>query len=483
MIKWFYKKSLVVLILFLALTACQTTPEVNDQQRVNDFAHRSENLIRQQLYKEAVAELNEGLKLEPNALILIQQMGRAQALNQNYEEAEKNLKRAEKMNPKDPMTFGYYGMMYFNRRMFKEARENYLKAHNLTPEEPYYFFHIAVCSVLLGERDTAAQFATRYLKSGDDIALKRRMTQMMKQAKIEIQSIESPVVSLLEEKKFSEVEKFLQGLKDSKKVDENGDSELSLAYRDIRQMERVRDILKEWEIKEPKSAFAKGLLGASFIDFAWEARGTGYINSVTANAMQAFEERLSQAKIYLEQSRNLDKTNLETVSDLMLVAKARKSTRHEVKPIFEMSIRSEPDYFLAQKQMMETLNPKWGGTVSEMLEFSRTQAANSPENSKAPILVPLAHWEVAYIYYSNNLKSYFAKKSVWQECASALETAIKRFPNSVEIRTLYVRTAFYAGDLAAAKAQYAVIKDQLAMKYWTGGYPELSEVKRGLASE
>lgn len=477
-----FLKASIVAIICIALMSCQTAPNVKDRQRAQDFAMRAQNLLTQGKFGDAVSELEEALKLDPESSLLNQQMGRALALNGQYPEAQRYLNRALRLDPNDPATHGHLAMMYYKQGDFKKSLESNLKAHQMIPEDPYYYFAIGNCYDKLSDGTNAHRYFSMYLSEGDDDSWKKYIVQWMKQTNMEVPPFQSGVIALLEEKKFSEVEEYLKGLQKSKLTDENGESELTKAYRDIRKMKDARVILKEWEEKNPKSAFALGLLGSAFIDFAWEARGTGYLSSVTTSAQQTFEERIKQAKNYLKEASELDPSNLQTAHDLMLASKAIKSTWLEVKPIFDAATRQEPDNFLIQKQMLESLAPKWGGTVSEMMEFARSQAVKSAPSSKSPILVPMAHWEIAFAYYDQNLASYFGKKSVWEECKQALDTAVLRFPKSVEIRTLYLRTAYYAGAMKEARAQYDEIKTRMSMRYWVGGYPEIIQVKRGLAS-
>lgn len=477
-----FLRAALAAVICVGIIGCQTMPDAKDQQRAQDFSWRAQNLIQQGKFGEAVAELDEALKLDPDSPLLVQQMGRALVLNKNYPEGEKYLNRAVKLDPNDPATHAYIALMYFNQGQFKKALESNLTAHKIIPEDPYYYFEIGKCYNQLGDRENAHKYFTMYLKEGDVDDWKKGIVQWMKQTKMQVPAFQSRAVALLEEKKFSEAEEYLKELQKAKSIDENGETELTKAYRDVRKMKDARMVLQEWQIKNPKSAFAKSLLGSAFIDYAWEARGTGLMTSVTASAQQTFEERIKQAKVYSSEARKLDPANLQTAHDLMVAAKAIKSTRLEVKPIFEMATRQEPDNFLLQKQMLETLTPKWGGTVTEMMEFARSQAANSAQNSKSPILVPMAHWEMAFAYYYQNPAAYFGKKPVWEECKKALDTAVERFPKSVEIRTLYLRTAYYAGALTEARAQYDAIKDQMSMRYWAGGYSEIVQVKRGLAS-
>ena len=181
-------------------------------------------------------------------------------------------------------------------------------------------------------------------------------------------------------------------------------------------------------------------------------------------------------------AHELDPANIHTSASLIEIAKTRLSTASQAMPIFKAATKQEPDNFILQKQMLEVLKPKWGGTVSAMFEFAKNQAGTSSPDSKSPLLIPMAHWEVVQSYYSQAPKDYFSKVPIWEDCKTAFEELIKRFPKSVEIRTMYLRTAYYAGDLTTARVQYEMIKDKIRVKEWRDA-TEVLEIKRALLAK
>lgn len=480
--KLFFLKSALFVFICASIFGCQTTYSPRDTRKAKDVSAKAYNLIQQNRYDEAKTELDIALNKYPDYPNLVQQMGYLLVLTKKYPEAEEYLNRALKLDKYSPATYGYLGLLYQNQGNAEKALENNLTAYEMIPEGPHFSYEVGKNYLALNDRPNALKYFSIYLKEGSSGEKKKDIVALMKQANMEVPSYQSAVVVLIEEKKFSEADNFLKNIQKTMLVNDNGDSQLSEAYRDIKKMSNVRDVLKEWRDKNPKSAFASGLLGSALIDYAWDARGIGYSASLTDEGRKLYEERIREAKVYLAESNKLDSTNLQTVHDQMLAGKAIRTSRLEALLIFDVATQKyDPDFYLLQTQMLDALTPKWGGSVKEILKFARAQAYALPKTSKAPLLIPLAHWEVVE-QSPTGTREYFREPIVWQECKKALDTAVQRFPNSVEVRTLYLRTAIYSTHLHEARAQYDKIKDRINLRYWESSR-EFIQIKKLLESE
>jgi tetratricopeptide (TPR) repeat protein len=319
-----------------------------------------------------------------------------------------------------------------------------------------------------------------YLKDGYSDKIKKNIVQWMKSSQIEVPPYQSSVAVLIEQKKFKEAEELLKQIQQKKEVDENGISEFARVYEEVAEMEDATKLLQEWHDKNRKSPYATSLLGLAFIKYAWEGRGSGMKITVTNEGFKLFEERMAQAATYLNEALNIDPTNLIAAKGLLITEKVKKGKFNDEKKIFlKYHNESDADNFFLQQQLVDSLTPKWGGNSYELFKDARYFAANSPKSSRAPLLVLFAHWDSAEHFYSDNYLRYFGDPENWKECKEALDMAVQRFPESVEVRTLYLRTAMYARHAGVARMQYEKIKDRMKMKYWlsTG---EMVWMKRAL---
>ena len=75
------------------------------------------------------------------------------------------------------------------------------------------------------------------------------------------------------------------------------------AFNESHSFDEKAAILNKWLTAKPTSMVVKIAMPDLYYYYAWQARGTGYANTVTPEAWQLFSERLKQAWTYI---RDLD---------------------------------------------------------------------------------------------------------------------------------------------------------------------------------
>lgn len=118
---------------------------------------------------------------------------------------------------------------------------------------------------------------------------------------------------------------------------------------------------------------------------AWARRGPYFISVTPTENIEAFNDYMTQALKDIDASIKLDHTNpysyrlkLSILSDVGLAG--------EMKAWFEASIVAYPDYFALYHSVLDTLTPKWGGSVAEMYRFVDDYAGRSPDGSPLKML-------------------------------------------------------------------------------------------------
>ena len=53
--------------------------------------------------------------------------------------------------------------------------------------------------------------------------------------------------------------------------------------------------LEKWRAQYPQSITVYTTLAATYVNYAWQARGNGYANTVTDEGWQLFRDRIHQA--------------------------------------------------------------------------------------------------------------------------------------------------------------------------------------------
>lgn len=460
---------------------CSSAPKGLTMEKEIDFMHRSENLVRIGKQKEGLEEIQTAISLSPNSARLHGHLSRLYQMLKRHDLAIEPAQRMISLDPNDPVGYMHLGSSYYYTRQYNKALENYLAAYKILPEDPESTVMLGWGYVGVGDKKTASAYFAKYLELGSNRNSKINLSKWMTANKFVVPEFESKVVSLLETRKFDQVEENLRKMVSAKKLDADGESQITAAYEDLIKIGDTR-IFEEWATARPSSALAKSVLGAAYIAKAWSIRGGGYSDTVNESANIKFAETIGKAKQSLEESRKMDPTNAETIHRLLMVAKADRTTSDKIGELYRDGMAIDSSHFGLSRQMQDVKAPKWGGSTVQLFEFSRNVTKIADEGSKVPLLVVRAHWEMANSLFISEPSKYFRQPGVWEECRPILDTVLKRFPNSVQVKTYYVRTAYAAGDLQNARKYFNELKDKWDVSLWNGGIQELLTVKRGLAS-
>ncbi len=98
---------------------------------------------------------------------------------------------------------------------------------------------------------------------------------------------------------------------------------------------------------------------------AWEARGTGFADTVTRTGWKGFAEHLAAARKSLTRAYGLDARNPEAPSLMIRVAMG-ESTEDEEKLWFDRATGAQIDYMPAYNEYFWALRPRWGGSHEQM---------------------------------------------------------------------------------------------------------------------
>ena len=470
----------VITACLLFALGCQSVPTKSDARSEADIAIRSENLENSGKQDEALAELETGLRIFPKSATITRGIGRHYLLLSNFELAEQFLKKAQDLDPKNLNTLLLFGSLYFKSNQPQKALEFQLAAYDLLPEEVDLANHLGWGYWGVGNFEKASEFFSKYLKNGRDPAEKLRMAYFMQQKNMSIPHFRDDAAILLEKKLYQELEQRLEELKTGAKLDEEGDYLLTKAYDDMMCIQKKGSNTAEWSKNFPDSAFAKSVLGTVWIEQAWLSRGTGYGSTVTDVGKEKFKTDLAEARKQLQQAIEKDPSNPETMARLLRVSKGEGDPISKATEIYRKAISLDPNNFAAAKQMMNMFSPRWGGSTAGEITFARETAKTMGTKTKAPLLIVLAHWDLVETLAGSDARRYFSDPAVWKECKVALEETQKRFPNSVQVRSLHIQTAYSAGALDEARQQLKDAGDKFNLNYWINDRNSFLDVKREL---
>ena len=186
-------------------------------------------------------------------------------------------------------------------------------------------------------------------------------------------------------------------------------------------------ILQEWYQARPHSFYATIMYANYFINYAWDARGSGLASTVTQEMGMLFYQRLDQAHGLLEQAISINPSHPEPYSLSITVERARE---YKGSSLIDDLNRIDKTHLAGQSSIITGLAVRWGGAKGEALNYVREVSKDEPAGSILHGLIAEAHIEVWMDFIEDLLaaKNYFIRKDVRHDLLSAYE---KAFPNQL----------------------------------------------------
>jgi hypothetical protein len=151
----------------------------------------------------------------------------------------------------------------------------------------------------------------------------------------------------------------------------------------------TRHILERWRKADPGYAGCVAR-GQRLTDWAWDARGSGWANTVTREGLRLFEQRLQEAQRELEKALQINPSGWTAHARLLIVARGLGLPRAFVEEHFRRAVELRPRYAFAYETKLQYLQPRWHGTPEDLIEFGRQCAATGFWDEGIPRLFPYA---------------------------------------------------------------------------------------------
>ena len=128
-------------------------------------------------------------------------------------------------------------------------------------------------------------------------------------------------------------------------------------------------LANKWIEQFPKSSNAYAFRGSLYADMGWETRGHKYISEVPKNKITKMKKYFDLAqKDYIRSLSLSQYQNHHSWVKLLSISKNFASKNHLEKTFYK-AVRHVPDYYPIYKTYINTLAPKWGGSIKELRDF------------------------------------------------------------------------------------------------------------------
>ena len=214
------------------------------------------------------------------------------------------------------------------------------------------------------------------------------------------------------------------------------DTEFADFYRSIEQ-----PLFSNW----PDESVVWWLKGRAYIEMAWHARGGDYANKVTDKGWKLFKERLAIAEESLNHAWKLNPEDPRIAVKMMWVELGQGEGRDRMELWFSRAMELDPNDYDACSAKCLYLEPKWYGSIKEMLSFGRECVQNKKWGGRVPLILVDTHWDIP-LYYLDGLEkiNYWTQPQVWPDIKAAYDRFFELNPDATGYYHNYALYAYRA---------------------------------------
>jgi hypothetical protein len=221
------------------------------------------------------------------------------------------------------------------------------------------------------------------------------------------------------------------------------------------------------------SSLARTLLGARLIITAWDARGSGWAKHVKPAQWRVFHDQLGRAERLLADATAIDPSNSAAWTQRVTVARGLSLGLDEARRRYERAAEHCDAPYGAQSSLTQQLCPKWGGSVEEVLAFTRQCLQEAKPGSLGGVVVADAHAEIGFDDYGEGeLPRYFTIPRVREELeAAAAQTVLhpdfRPVHGWVSAHSVFAFVLFHARAYDRAAAHFAALGNRVKSYPWS----------------
>lgn len=277
--------------------------------------------------------------------------------------------------------------------------------------------------------------------------------------------LKNSIDNYIGERNFSELEKNISFY--LKEKSEKNSLTLDVIYNYIAQAPDILGFLDAWCSESSQSSIPFTIRGLFYINYAWDARGSGYAHTVSDSSYKLFKERLLQAKKDLELAYSKNPSDGNAPASLIRVAMGLNLGREYMETQFKNAVTADPFNYKAYSAKLEYLMPRWHGSKEEVTNFVNEIKRIAPEGSRLRLLTVTFY---SRLYDDEDLYNVLKQdKIVWSKIQNEFQGYLTIHPEDILAHNKFCQLAFYAGRYEIAMREFEIIGENADEYIWTKG--------------
>ncbi len=232
------------------------------------------------------------------------------------------------------------------------------------------------------------------------------------------------------------------------------------------QIDMFNTISPALESAYPKATEPLVLKAKMYVNWAWQARGSGWANTVTPQGWTDMADRLTIANQAIAKSYANDPNDAEGPTQMLSVELGQGKGRPIMEMWYTRAMTANPDGYEACSKKLYYLEPKWYGTPQEMIDFGRQCVKDGNWWGHIPFVLVDAHQEVAEMVPNSSM--YYQQAAVWMDVQSVYQPFLERYPEADWAKTAYVKWACRCNQWKTAVMLFDELGDRANVNEFNG---------------
>jgi hypothetical protein len=227
-------------------------------------------------------------------------------------------------------------------------------------------------------------------------------------------------------------------------------------------------IIKRWRAKYPQSAGAAIAEAEYWYDYAWDARGHGYSDSVSKEGWKLFGERLHIAEKTLLESEDYASTNPAWYVLFLHVAEALQWPKESFLKFSDEGSQKYKYYYGIYFGTVEYLTPKWGGDWKLVDDYIKGVVEKTKDTEGNSMYARL-YW-AADCNCGDKFNLFHDTLASWPKMKKGFEDIMKLYPHSAWNLNQFASYACQAGDKETFQSLRFRIGKNVTPEVWRSNY-------------
>ncbi len=221
-------------------------------------------------------------------------------------------------------------------------------------------------------------------------------------------------------------------------------------------------LVNEWVEKTPNHPAPYLAKAEILISYAWDARGSGWANTVTDEQWGLFNTRIEEARKVLEDSSSITATHPYWFLEMELIAKAQSWPVEDFKKLYDLASDMYPTYYFIHFRAADYYQPRWHGSRRELRDFVNAAVEKSKEEEGLTLYTRI-YWSQLWALEESTFADGYAE---WPKMKQGFEDIMRDYPSSTWNLNAFAYYSCIAKDWATTRQLIKKIGNDPHLSIW-----------------